>query len=401
MTLIAEIFSQGAEIVSGQTVDTNAAWLSQQLAELGFTLKRHTAVGDDLQDLAELFGEIAGRADCCICTGGLGPTCDDLTAEAVSVASGLPLEFDAAAFAAIQAYYARRQRTMPEANRKQALLPAGAVRIDNRFGTAPGFALRFRRCWFVFLPGVPFEMKQMFGDWVRTDLLQRFALRPDTLVTLRCIGLGESAIQQKLESLALPPGVVLGFRAAADEVQAKLLFPADVPEAERRRIAAEAAARIGDCVFAVDGLPDIKGDLVAVVDAALAAGAHSLAILETASHGLLAAKCLGRQWLKHAALRLHNETAGTDQQCASHAATLARELQAERQTDFALVQLYRVGSGRFDDKDGGIVLYNALATPQGVVSRQSTAHGAGIHKQNQAALLALDLLRRYFQHSCL
>lgn len=401
MTLIAEIFSQGAEIITGQTVDSNAAWLSQQLTELGFSLKRHTAVGDDLPDLVDLFGEIARRADCCICTGGLGPTCDDLTAAAVSAASGVPLEFDATAFAAIQAYYARRQRTMPEANRKQALLPAGALRIDNRFGTAPGFALQFQRCWFVFLPGVPFEMKQMFGDWVRADLLQRFSLQPDHLVTLRCIGLGESAIQEKLEPLALPPGAVLGFRAAPDEVQVKLLFPADVPEAERRRLAAEAAARIGDYVFAVDGLPDVQGDLLAVVDAALNAGRYSLAVLETASHGLLAAKCLGRPWLQHAELQLNSAAVGAADDWEIRTETLARQLRAERQTDFALVQLYAIESGSFDDKDSGIVLYNALATPQGVVSRRLTAHGAGIHKQNQAALLALDLLRRYFQNSCL
>ena len=86
-----EIFSQGEEVVTGQTVDTNAAWLSEQVVTLGFTVTRHTAVGDKLDDLVTLLREISTRADCCICTGGLGPTSDDLTAEAVAKAFDLPL----------------------------------------------------------------------------------------------------------------------------------------------------------------------------------------------------------------------------------------------------------------------------------------------------------------------
>ena len=150
-----EIFSQGEEIVTGQTVDTNAAWLSQKAVACGFTVTRHTAVGDKLGDLIVLLQDIAQRADCCICTGGLGPTSDDLTAEAVASAFNLPLEFDEFAFEQINRFFAHRNRTMPESNRKQAMLPQGAVRIDNEWGTAPGFSLDFGRCWFVFLPGVP------------------------------------------------------------------------------------------------------------------------------------------------------------------------------------------------------------------------------------------------------
>ena len=144
MKPIAEIFSQGEEIITGDTVDSNAAWLSQRLVELGFKVRRHTAVGDDLDDLLSLFQEIAERADCCICTGGLGPTIDDLTAEAVSIASQQVLQFDAEAYAQIQQYYACRDRPMPAANRKQAMLPDGAQRIDNAIGTAPGFAMQFK-----------------------------------------------------------------------------------------------------------------------------------------------------------------------------------------------------------------------------------------------------------------
>jgi competence/damage-inducible protein CinA-like protein len=406
MRQIAEIFSQGEEIVCGQTVDSNAAWLSQQLVELGFTLKRHTAVGDNLEDLVALFTEIAARADCCICTGGLGPTSDDLTAEAVSIASGQPLQFDAQAFADIQQYYARRNRVMPAANRKQAMLPQSALRIDNAYGTAPGFAVQFKRCWFVFLPGVPAEMKHMYTALVRQQLLQRFPLQPDCLVTLRSMGIGESAIQQCLADFDLPDGVQLGFRAAADEVQTKLLFSSSFSEQEKHRCVAAVAERIGDYVFAIDGLNAPQGDLLEVVATAMSRKRYSLALLETASQGRLAAKCLGCDWLTRVEVNLDwGRNTGAGQAGAGDLQPIAKvwaeQLKAREQTDFALVQLYSGSAEDYRDKDKTIVLYNALATPTGVVSTQLNAYGALNTKQNQAALLALDLLRRYLQNKCL
>lgn len=407
MTQLAEIFSQGEEIVCGQTVDSNAAWLSQQLMELGFTLKRHTAVGDNLQDLIALFTEIAARADCCICTGGLGPTSDDLTAEAVSIASGQPLKFDAQAFADIQNYYARRNRAMPEANRKQALLPTSSIRIDNSYGTAPGFALQFKRCWFVFLPGVPSEMKQMFTALVRQQLLRRFVLQSACLVSLRSLGIGESAIQQSLDGMQLPEGVQLGFRATPDEVQTKLLFPSGFPETIKRACVADVAQRIGDYVFAIDGLNEPQGNLLDVVAAAMSTRCYSLALLETASQGLLAGKCLGQQWLARVEVNLdwgRNTGAWSGDMGAGDlqpiAQVWAEQLKAREQTDFALVQLYSGSAGDYADNNKTIVLYNALSTPTGLVASQLNAYGTAKHKQNQAALLALDLLRRYLQDKC-
>jgi len=408
MQLSAEIFSQGEEVVSGQTVDSNAAWLAEQLNELGFKIKRHTAVGDNLEDLIALFQEIAVRSDCCICTGGLGPTLDDLTAQAVSQATDLALKFDAQAFAQIQDYYSCRQRSMPEANRKQAFLPQTALRIDNGFGTAPGFALRFLRCWFVFLPGVPTEMQGMYTSWVKQDLLQRFSLQADTLVTLRSIGIGESAIAQQLSKLILPPRVQLGFRAKPDEVQTKLVFPAGFPYPEMHNCAQEVAALIGDYVFAIDGLLGEQGDLVAVISELMLAKNLSLAVLETATQGLLAAKCVTQPWLKAAYIGLDLAQISTqwridinDGDLNFIAQALAVELQTKHHTDFALVQLYSGDKTAYRSKDCTIVLYNALSTEFGVIASRHTLAGPLKNKQNQAALLALDLLRRYLQNKCL
>ncbi|MDD1620759.1 MAG: competence/damage-inducible protein A [Methylococcaceae bacterium] len=402
MKPVAEIFSQGEEVISGQIVDHNAAWLSEQLTELGFAVKRHTAVGDHLDDLVALIKEIAVRADCCICTGGLGPTTDDLTAEAVSIASGFPLRLDESALQQIRQFFAWRNRSMPEANCKQAMLPEKAIRIDNAYGTAPGFALKIRRCWFVFLPGVPFEMKAMFTALVVQPLRDRFSLSPDCLITLRSIGIGESAIQQCLEDLVLPSSVQLGFRAVPDEVLTKLLFPAGFDEQEKRVCVQRAAELIGDYVFAIDGLDGTQGDLIEVISRLMRDKRHTLAVLETASQGLLAAKCLGRDWLRAAEISLDTADLDINQHDLANAArVLARQLRTRRQTNLALVQLYAGDQSDYGDKDRAIVLYNALATPKGVVSSRHHAFGAIKYKQNQAASLALDLLRRYLQDKCL
>jgi len=137
----AEILSQGDEVVTGQTVDTNAAWLADQLTALGFTVVRHTSVGDRPADIRASIIAAIDRADLVLSTGGLGPTEDDLTARAVADVYGVDLAFDKVAMATIEAHYQRFGRVMPEVNKKQAWLPKGCVRLDNDWGTAPAFAM--------------------------------------------------------------------------------------------------------------------------------------------------------------------------------------------------------------------------------------------------------------------
>jgi len=400
MKATAEIFSQGEEIVCGQIVDSNAAWLSQNLNQMGFRVQRHTAVGDELDALVQLLGEIAGRADCCVCTGGLGPTCDDLTTEAVSIAAHAPLRFDAEAMAQIQRYFDGRQRPMPPANRKQACLPENAIRIDNPVGTAPGFMLKIQRCWFTFLPGVPAEMQAMFPA-VQRQLQAQFSLQADSLVTLRSVGIGESAIQQRLEALQLPDDVQLGFRAAIDEVQTKLLFPAGFAVDARQNLTQQAASLIGDAVFAIDTPEQAQGDLPTVVGRAMRQRGLSLSVLETASQGLLAAKCIGQDWLR--GMQFSADVAATFEQwgceydadgLAASAAALAQCLYGRQAMVWQLVQLYR---GSLSDPQQGIVLYNALQTRDGLYQSTMTIAGSATTKQNQAAILALDFLRRTLQ----
>jgi len=400
-----EIFSQGEEVVTGQTVDTNAAWLSEHVVAMGFTVTRHTAVGDKLDDLVTLLREISVRADSCICTGGLGPTSDDLTAEAVAKAFDLPLEFDGVAFEQIKRFFMLRNRPMPESNRKQAMFPKGAERIDNAWGTAPGFSLQVGRCWFAFVPGVPFEMRHLFSESIRPTLASRFLLRPGKLITIKTLGVGESAIQERISAIEIPPQVQLGFRASPDDVQTKLLFPHDYPEAAVASLASKVAEELGDFVFAIDGFGRASGDLVFVIDQLMTVGGHTLAVVETASQGLLAAKCIGLPWLletryEQSLERLGQKLAVTvnGNDLIATAQAVASEIKKTGAADFVLVQLYAGDNKTFHDKDQSIILYNTLLTGDGFHQTTHSVAGPIKRKQNQAALLALDLLRRYLQH---
>ena len=395
-----EIFSQGEEIVTGQTVDSNATWLSQEAIHCGFTVTRHTAVGDKLQDLINLLLDISERADCCICTGGLGPTSDDLTAQAIAEAFNKPLQFDAIAFEQIKAFFVRRNRVMPEINRKQALLPQTAIRIDNAWGTAPGFSLKHQRCWFVFLPGVPSEMKPLFLDHVKPDLLTRFTLQPPHLVTLKTLGLGESAIQELIKDIQLPSDVQLGFRAGTEDVQTKLLFPFNYPKTALIALVSDFSQCLGDYVFAIDGLGGTTDDLAFVVNDLMTVKNQTLAVVETVSHGLLAAKCVGYNWLVKASYEqgvVQSAQALGSAELLDTAKGLARDVEGVTGVTSVLVQLYSGGQEALKDKDQPISVLSVLLAENRFYETSHTIVGSLKRKQNQAALLTLDLLRRYLQ----
>ena len=399
-----EIFSQGEEIVTGQTVDTNAAWLAQQAVICGFTVTRHTAVGDKINDLVELLQNISQRADCCICTGGLGPTSDDLTAEAVAIAFNLPLEFDETAYKQISLFFALRNRIMPDSNKKQAMLPQGAERIDNDWGTAPGFSLVVNRCWFVFLPGVPTEMMSLFQESVLPVLSSRFLLQPKKLVSIKTFGLGESAIQELINSIEIPAEVELGFRAGTDDVQTKLLFPFAYPKTIMTTLISQFTEKLGDYVFAIDGLDEMTGDLVFEINKLMTHRKFTLAIIETASHGLFASKCIGYEWLLSASyeksigkLRQNTISASDTNYLTIVAKQMAINLQNSSQADHVLVQLYTDDTETLHNKNKPIMVYNFLLNKGVFYQANHLINGPIKRKQNQAALFTFDLLRRYLQ----
>lgn len=200
----AEVISIGDEMTSGARVDTNAAWLSQRLSDLGVRVEFHSTVGDTLSHNVDVFRTAVDRADVIVATGGLGPTEDDLTREALAEVSGQPLEFRQDAMDHIQSLFARHNFEMPERNRVQAMFPSGSDDIFNPHGTAPGIDISIARegrsaSRIFALPGVPAEMIRMFDDTVAPRIIERFGneLRIRQHV-MKLFGIGESEMERRL-----------------------------------------------------------------------------------------------------------------------------------------------------------------------------------------------------------
>lgn len=289
-----EILSQGDEVIEGSVINTNAAWLSRKLFDMGFHVVRHTCVGDDLNAIVGALKEIAGRSQLCISSGGLGPTVDDLTAEAASLAFASPLQFDPEALRQIENWFQRSERPMAEINRRQALLPIGAQRLDNDWGTAPGFAMAHEACQFYFVPGVPREMMAIFEHRISADLSERFPSIQESRLTFHTIGAGESTLQDKLKTLLLPPGARLGFRAKGTENEVKITFPGILSPGEAEPLIEEVSALLGDAVFYIAKDNQGPGNLAAIVGAALRSENRRMLIQESLSGGNLS-RTLGLQ----------------------------------------------------------------------------------------------------------
>jgi len=203
MVFRAEIISIGDELTTGQRLDTNSRWLSEQLGNLGVKTAFHTTVGDSMADNIDAFRTAAGRAELVVATGGLGPTADDLTREAMAVAFSQPLEVHPEALAHIESLFAMRKRPMPERNRVQAMFPRGARIIDNPHGTAPGIDLSAPTSRIFSLPGVPAEMMQMFSATVEPRLIHEMGVgkRRWFFHALKVFGIGESDVEKLLPDL--------------------------------------------------------------------------------------------------------------------------------------------------------------------------------------------------------
>lgn len=203
----AEIISIGDEITSGRLLDTNSQWLSQRLEDLGIEVLYHAAVGDEREALAAVLRQALERSDVIVATGGLGPTADDLTREALAQAAGAALEERPEALEHVRSIFARLHRPMPAQNVVQALFPVGSQIIPNPHGTAPGIDLSYARegrspARIFCLPGVPAEMVEMWNGTVESRLREAGAgQRVIRHRQLRCFGAGESAIEAMLPDL--------------------------------------------------------------------------------------------------------------------------------------------------------------------------------------------------------
>jgi nicotinamide-nucleotide amidase len=291
-----ELLNTGSELMLGRVLNTNQQWLCRRLADLGYTVTRQVAVADHGTDIRQAVREALSRADVVVTTGGLGPTSDDVTREQAAELLGKPLREDASVLGHIENFFAVRNRPMPERNKAQALVPAGARVLWNPRGTAPGLALEVRpnpfreggqASWLVLLPGPPRELRPMFEETVAPLLSDLFPEREIFVCrTLRTVGLGESAVQKKIAgplNLLVAAGLEIGYCAGPGRVDVRL--SARGPESTKLVQSAEQEARgiLAAAVF-VEG----EDELEAVIVRLLTERRQTLAVAESCTGGCIA-----------------------------------------------------------------------------------------------------------------
>lgn len=198
----AEVVGVGTELLLGQIANTNAQWISDRLANIGISVYYHQVVGDNLSRVKAAFQFASERSDLVFVTGGLGPTDDDLTREAFADLTNKELAIDNTVLSAISQYFKKNKREMTENNVKQAKVFSDAIIIPNTIGTAPGMIVPYQTTLFIFMPGVPREMKQMMQGFVMDHLKKELALQ-EVIISrmLRFIGIGESQLENKIHSI--------------------------------------------------------------------------------------------------------------------------------------------------------------------------------------------------------
>lgn len=307
-TLQAEVMSIGDEIITGHRLDTNTQWLAQSLGEMGIPVRFHTSVGDELSDHVLAIKTALSRVDILIMTGGLGPTADDLTRQAIAEAVNVPLEFNQSVLDRIQTIYAVRGREMPDSNRRQAFFPSGSMIVPNPEGTAPGIDLLVEvqpttPCRIFALPGVPVEMKQMWDATVKPHLKEM--IQQDLTLhhfTLHCFGLGESTVEQMLDGITdrdRDPKV--GITASAATISLRVsTFATNKHLAQKKLEPALATIRkkLGNVIFG-----EQDQSLEEVVVDMLQENNLTLALVDGGLQGMVADRLLKHdpeaQWIRH------------------------------------------------------------------------------------------------------
>jgi nicotinamide-nucleotide amidase len=280
----AELLSIGAELLLGETVDTNAAFLGREMAAIGIPLSAARMLPDDRAILRDAFSQARSRSGVVLATGGLGPTHDDLSREGLADALGEELVEDPVLLATLEKRFSAYGR-MPATNRRQAMRVPSAEALPNPIGSAPGWWDERDGVVVVLMPGVPSEMRRMWADEVRPRLERRFALPPLSIRTVKAFGVGESAMAERLGPILTDPpaGVDVGIYARDDGVHARFSTRGD-PTALDGCVAA-AREQLGDDVYGTDAQ-----DLATVALARLGElGVGTLASWESDTQGSLLA----------------------------------------------------------------------------------------------------------------
>lgn len=393
----AEVIAIGDELTSGQRLDTNSQWLSQQLGDIGIRTMYHTTVADDLEANRLAFQTAAKRVDFVVCTGGLGPTADDLTRQAIAESFGLPLELDEASLAHIQHMFASRGRDMPDRNRVQAMFPQGSHAIPNPHGTAPGVDLTVddqRRCRIFALPGVPAEMKEMWTETVRGALIGELGDQAKIVhhYRLKCFGTGESACEEMLPDLIRRGRVPsVGITVSQATITLRITAQAENKQAFQELIRPTVETvhdKLGTLVYGEE-----DDELEDVLVRLLAQRKESVAVTEVGTGGLIA------QWLTQTPNAADFFLGGSVTQpldamyatldASAHVSELATHAREGSGATYGL----SIGAFPNDMVDPKAKVFIGLATPSGVVVTGRRFAGHPSIQKTRAAKQALDVLR--------
>ena len=284
----AEIVSVGSELLLGQIVDTNSAVIGRHLAASGLDLYYKTTVGDNLSRLTAGLRQALARSEVVITTGGIGPTADDITREAVAAATGRELEFSEHLMAQIEAFFRARGFKLSPSNRRQAFIPRGAIPIENPVGTAPAFVVEVGERCVITLPGVPREMEHLLVTRVLPYLRERYGLKGEIrLRVLKVVGLGESRIGELLtDFMEQGRNPTIGTLAHLGQVDVRIAAKGSDADAAQRLIEpveAQIRERLGDLIFGAD-----SETLESVISAQVRRVGARVAVAESGSGGVVA-----------------------------------------------------------------------------------------------------------------
>jgi nicotinamide-nucleotide amidase len=380
----AEIIAIGTELLLGETADTNTRFIAQTLRGLGVDLYRTQTVGDNAGRIAAAVAEARQRADIVITTGGLGPTVDDPTRQAIAEASGAALEFHPELWEQIVARIARYGRTPTENQKRQAYIPQGAIVIENPVGTAPAFIMETRRGAIISLPGVPREMETLLTDAVVPYLQKHFNLHEVIKIrTLHVSGIGEGVLDDQVSDLEKLSNPTVGLSAHSGIVDIRIAAKAGTEtEADRMiaRVEKNIRSRLGKNLFGAD-----SDTLEGVTFEALAQRGWTLACFESGLEGAL----LGRLERAGHPLYQGGQRRQVEEDSLSHIAEIIHH-------EFNASVILGVVLSVSDTKQAISI---AILSPFGQEQRQLTYGGHPKNAARWAVNAALDGLRRIAQEA--
>ena len=405
----AEIIAIGSELLLGQIIDTNSSYIAKCLAANGIELVKTTTVGDELHRMKEAIGEAINRSQIVITTGGLGPTEDDLTREAIAQVAQRPLVFQPHLMEQIEALFKRRGFRMAENNRKQAYIPEGAIPIENPKGTAPGFIVEGSYWMTISVPGVPSEMEYLMEHAVIPYLRKRFNLQHQVIQykVLRACGLGESAIGLQIKDLmreSQNPSV--GTLASVGDIKIRITAKADNHEEASmwiQKMEQEIRNRLGILIYGVDN-ETLHGNIAKELERL----SLTLSVVETFTGGIISQKftstgstsfvqgiVLSSETSQRQYLNLSlKESESLKKDSKWFTDSLSQKARNEFKTDLGLAMF-----GKIAEKQGEgeyrIETYYSLSTSTGIENQEYSMGGELWMVRERASIIALDMLRKY------